>query len=124
MIEKIYDTESIGYASFCFKDKSTEQVFLVATTPENLANCLGNYISGVEKITVVDMCDRLILEASEESIIYCRDADLCGKINCLLASIQAGEKEAGMVLKAERETILEYLAMEEENVMRAECRMI
>lgn len=124
MMEKIFDTETIGYAYLYPADKGTRQEGVIAATPENLANYIGSHLHDAEKMIVTDMCDRLILDTYGGYINSCPDQNLCREINKYLSPVQMGDREAGKVLIVGRDAAEEYLGMEEEAVGMAECSMM
>lgn len=119
MLERIFDTETIGYACLYPAGGGMRQESLVAATPENLANYIGRHFFDAEKIVVTDMCDRLILDTYGGFINQCPDQNLCRKINSHLVPVQMGEKSAGKVLSVDRKAAEEYFALEDEAVTMA-----
>lgn len=123
MVEKIMDSEMMGYAYLYPIDGGSRQEALISTTPKNLANYIGRHMYDAEKIVVTDMCDRLILDTFGCFINTCPDQKLCQNITRHLAPIQMGEKEAGRVLEIDRNIAEEYFAAEDQAVTMAELGM-
>ena len=98
--------------------------YMLALTPENLANFIGARGYDAKKIVITDVLDRLIVNTCMGMLDVCPDQKLCGRIIEYLAPIQLGEKEAGEILAVERNVADEYFAMEDEEVTMAECQML
>lgn len=124
MIKAIMETEKMGYAYLEPYDGGPRQAFLIATTPQNLANFIGSHMFDAEKITVTDMLDRLLLNTCGGFLDRCPYRNLHMEIMPLLIPIQMGFEEAGDVQQVSLETANEYFNMEEEAVMLAECSMM
>lgn len=62
MMEKIMDTERMGYAYVYPSDGGARDEYLIATTPENMANFIGSRFPDVQKMVITDFLDRLILD--------------------------------------------------------------
>lgn len=123
MVEKIMDTETMGYAYLYLRDGGARKEYLIATTPENMANFIGSHFYDAQKMVVTDMSDRLIVETCGGFPDRCPDQKLCGEIVKHLAPVQMGEKEAGEILAVDRTQADEYWAMEDAAVTMAEYRM-
>lgn len=123
MVEKIMGTETMGYAYLYPQDDGARKEYLIATTPENMANFIGSHFYDAQKMVVTDMLDRLIVETCGGFLDKCPDQKLCGEIVWHLVPIQMGEKEAGEILAVDRTQADEYWAMEDAAVMMAEYRM-
>ena len=123
MIEKIMDTETMGYAYLYPQDGGARKEYLIATTPENLANFIGSHLYDAQKMVFTDMADCLIADTCGSFVDSCPDQKLCGEIVKHLAPIQTGEKEAGEILAVDRTQADEYWAMEDSAVAMAEYRM-
>ncbi len=124
MMERIMDTERVGYAYLYPRGKEGLQEFYISTTPENIANFLGSHYYDAEKMILTDICDRLILDTCGGFINNCPDQDLCRQIIPYLAPIQMGEKEAGEILMVSRAEADAYFAAEDEAVTMAEYGMM
>lgn len=124
MVEKILDSERVGYAYFYPSDDGNRQEFFISTTPENMANFLGSHFYDAEKMVITDMCDRLILDTYGGFVNNCPDQKLCEEIIFYLAPIQMGEKEAGEILMVTRDESNAYFAAEDEMVTMAEGMML
>lgn len=61
MIDKIFDGENVGYAYVYSDGNRCSESFVFDMTPENIANFIRKHQTGVEKIELTDMLDRLIL---------------------------------------------------------------
>lgn len=90
-VEKVLDTELVGYAFLYPSGSGARKEYMISTTPENLANFLGSHFMDAEKMIVTDMCDRLILDTFGGFINNCPNQKLCGEIVAKLAPIQMGE---------------------------------
>lgn len=123
MVEKIMDTETMGYAYLYPQDGGARKEYLIATTPENMANFIGSHIYDAQKMVITDMLDRLIVESCGGFLDKCPDQKLCGEIVQHLAPVQMGEKEAGEILAVDRTQADEYWAMEDAAVTMAEYRI-
>jgi len=124
MIERIQDSERVGYAYFYPSDGGKRQEFYISTTPENLANFLGSHYLDAEKMVITDICDRLILDTVGGYINNCPDQELCREIIPYLAPIQRGEKNAGEILMVTRDEADAYFMAEDEAVTMAECQTL
>lgn len=122
--EQIMDTETMGYAYEYPYGGGARKEYMLALTPENLANFIGARGYDAKKIVITDVLDRLIVNTCMGMLDVCPDQKLCGRIIEYLAPIQLGEKEAGEILAVERNVADEYFAMEDEAVTMAECQML
>lgn len=123
MMEKIMDTERMGYAYVYPSDGSAREEYLIATTPENMANFIGSRFPDVQKMVITDFLDRLILDTCGGFIDTCPNRKLCMEINSHLVPIQIGEKEAGEVLQLDRQQADAYFAAEDRAAAMAEYGM-
>ena len=124
MVGKIMDSERMGYAYLEPNDGGARQEFLISTTKENMANFIGSHFYDASKITITDMCDRLILNTCGPYLDNVPDQVLCGQLIPLLAPIQTGEREAGEVLAIDREEADAFFAEEDMAVTQAELGMM
>ena len=124
MVERIMDTETMGYAYEYPYGGGARKEYMLALTSENLANFIGARGYDAKKIVITDVLDRLIVNTCMGMLDVCPDQKLCGRIIEYLAPIQLGEKEAGEILAVERNVADEYFAMEDEEVTMAECQML
>ncbi|MCM1233197.1 MAG: hypothetical protein NC489_24020 [Ruminococcus flavefaciens] len=146
MVNRIMDTERMGYAYVYPADGETmggrhpmgeenpkgerhslgadnpREEYLIATTPENMAGFIASH-HDAQRITVTDIADRLLLDASDGLIKGNPGSEVRAKIITRLAQIQAGEKETGEVLQIERKQSDAYFAAEDRAVVMAEYGM-
>lgn len=123
MVERIMDTEAIGYAYLYPKDGGQCKEYLISTTPENLANFVGSHFMDAQQMIVTDMLDRLILNTTGGFLNQCPNQNLCREILQSLAPIQMGEAEAGEILAVDRDTADEYFMEEDQETTMAELSM-
>ena len=123
MMGKIMDTERMGYAYVYPSDGRAREEYLIATTPENMANFVGSRFLSAQKMVITDIADRLILDTCGGFIDTCPDQKLCMEINSHLVPIQLGEKEAGEILQLDRKQADAYFAAEDRAVAMAEYGM-
>lgn len=123
MMEKIMDTERMGYAYVYPSDGGAREEYLIATTPENMANFIGSRFPDVQKMVITDIVDRLILDTCGGFIDTCPDQKLCMEINSHLVPIQVGEKQAGEILQLDRQQADVYFAAEDRAATMAEYGM-
>lgn len=123
MIQRIMDTDTMGYACVYDSGSGKREEYLVALTAENLANLIGRKDGEARQITVTDVLDRLVADSRMGTLNSCPDQRLCREIKHFLEPIQRGEKEAGEILAVSREAADEYFAAEEKAAILAECRM-
>ena len=124
MVERIMGTGTMGYAYEYPYGGGARKEYMLALTPENLANFIGARGCEVEKIIITDIADRLVVNTTFGMLDVCPDQKLGGRIVQHLAPIQLGEKEAGKLLAVEREVADQYFAMEDEAVTMAEYQML
>ena len=123
MMGKIMDTERMGYAYVYPSDGKARKEYLIATTPENMANFVGSHFLDAQKMVITDFVDRLILDTCGGFIDTCPDQKLCMEINSHLAPIQMGEMEAGEILQLDRDQADAYFAAEDRAAAMAEYGM-
>lgn len=123
MMGKIMDTERMGYAYVYPSDGKARKEYLIAITPENMANFVGSHFLDAQKMVITDFVDRLILDTCGGFIDTCPDQKLCMEINSHLAPIQMGEKEAGEILQLDRDQADAYFAAEDRAAAMAEYGM-
>ena len=123
MVERIMDTEAIGYAYLYPADGEQRKEYLTSTTPENLANFVGSHFMDAQHMIVTDMLDRLILDTAGGFLNRCQNQNLCREILKSLAPIQMGEAESGEILAIDRDTADEYFREEDQAVTMAELSM-
>ena len=107
MVERIMDTEAIGYAYLYPAAGGERKEYLISTTPENLANFVGGHFMDARQMIVTDMLNQ----------------NLCREILKSLAPIQMGEAEPGEILAVDRDTADEYFMEEDQAVTMAEISM-
>ena len=117
------ETERMGYAYVYPSDGKARKEYLIATTPENMANFVGSHFLDAQKMVITDFVDRLILDTCGGFIDTCPDQKLCMEINSHLAPIQMGEKEAGEILQLDRDQADAYFAAEDRAAAMAEYGM-
>lgn len=61
MVERIMDTETMGYAYEYPYGGGARKEYMLALTPENLANFIGARGYDAKKIVITDVLDRLIV---------------------------------------------------------------
>lgn len=123
MMNRIMDSERMGYAYLHPSGGGERQEYILSTTPENMANFIGSHFCDAEKIVVTDILDRLIVDTCGGFLNTCPDQDLCHEIISFLAPIQMGEKEAGELLVIGRQQAEEYFAAEDAAATMAEYGM-
>ena len=123
MVERIMDTEAIGYAALYPAAGGARKEYLISTTPENLANFVGGHFMDARQMIVTDMLDRLILDTAGGFLNRCPNQNLCREILKSLAPIQMGEAEPGEILAVDRDTADEYFMEEDQAVTMAEISM-
>ena len=135
MVNRIMDTGRMGYACVYPSDgdamgegkpmgkENPREEYLIATTPENMANFVGSHFLDAQKMVITDFVDRLILDTCGGFIDTCPDQKLCMEINSHLAPIQMGEKEAGEILQLDRDQADAYFAAEDRAAAMAEYGM-
>lgn len=101
-VMEILDSGRAGYAYLYPGDGGDRQEFLIAWTPENIANLLGSPEYNAEKTVLTDMCGRLVLNTWGRAINHCPDYKLRCQVISFLVPIQAGEREAGKILMIDR----------------------
>ncbi len=124
MMAKIMDTENMGYAYFYPSDGSSRKEYLIATTPENMANFIGSHFFDADKMIITDMMDRLIVNTIGGFLDRCPDQGLCMKLQNYLIPIQQGEKEAGEILMVTRNEAEDFFMEEDCRITAAECVML
>lgn len=124
MIQRIMDTDTMGYASVYDSGSGKREEYLVALTAENLANLIGGKGGEARQISVTDVLDRLMVDSRMETLGSCLAQRLCRKINQFLASIQRGEEEAGEILAVCRDATDEYFAAKEKADILTEYQML
>lgn len=134
MMGKIMDTERMGYAYVYPSDggamgegnsmgkKPPREEYLVATTPENLADFISSH-RDAQRITVTDIADRPLLDISGGFINGNPGPGVRTKIINRLAQIQTGEMAAGEILQLDRKQADAYFAAEDRAVTMAEYGM-
>lgn len=123
---ELMEDGNLGYACVYFKDdQGMHTDFMFQMTAENIANFIGKHAYEADKIIMTDMCDCFICESVFGGFLMnCPDQELCREIIPYLAPIQMGEVEAKDFPMATREEMEELWHAEEEEVMRAEFRML
>ena len=122
-VERVLKGGNVGYAYFYPNNGTKMQQLVMNMTPENIANFLGKHFLDVNKVTLTDQVDRLILETCGGFIDYCPNQKLCMEINKYLAPIQMGEVEAKDIPLVTRDEYDEYGRWEDEQVTMAEMSM-
>lgn len=87
MVEQIMDTETMGYAYEYPYGGGARKEYMLALTPENLANFIGARGYDAKKIVITDVLDRLIVNTCMGMLDVCPDQKLCGRIIEYLAPI-------------------------------------
>lgn len=123
LVEEILEGEQVGYAYVYLQDGSKKQ-YVFDLTASNIANFIGTYQSGVQKIILTDMLDRLILDTVGGFIYNCSDQELCKAIIPILTPIQTGEAGVQEFPLVTRELFEEYSWLEDQRVTAAEISML
>ena len=123
MVERIMDTEAIGYAYLYPSARGQRKEYLISTTPENLANFVGSHFMDARQMIVTDMLVRLILDTTGGFLNRCPNQNLCREILKSLAPIQMRGAEPGEILVVDRDTADEYFMEEDQAVTMAELSM-
>ncbi len=74
MIQRIMDTDTMGYASVYDSGSGKREEYLVALTAENLASLIGRKGGETRQITVTDVLDRLVADSRKGTLDNCPDA--------------------------------------------------
>ena len=80
MVERIMDTETMGYAYEYPYGGGAREEYMLALTPENLANFIGARGYDAKKIVITDVLDRLIVNTCMGMLDVCPDQKLCGEL--------------------------------------------
>lgn len=123
MVQRIMDTERMGYAYLYPLEGGERKEYLISTTPENMANFIGSHFEDAEKMVITDAMDRLLVDTIGGFLDTCPDQNLCRKMIGYLAPIQMGQEEPGEVLAVDKEAAEEYFCEEEWMVTMAELSM-
>lgn len=123
MVEQIMDTEAIGYAYLYPVDGGARKEYLIATTPENLANFVGSHFKDTQQMIITDMMDRLILDTTGGFLNQCPNQDFRQELLQSLVPIQMGVTEPGNILAVDRNIADEYFMEEDQMVTMAELSM-
>lgn len=122
MVNRIMDTERMGYAYVYPSGGDAREEYLIATTPENMADFISSH-HNAHRITVTDIADRSLLDVSGGFISGNPGPGMRTKILTRLAQIQTGEKAAGEVLQLDRQQADAYFAAEDRMATMAEYGM-
>lgn len=123
MVEQIMDVEAIGYAYVYPGDGGARKEYLVATTPENLANFVGSHFKDVQQMIITDMMDRLILDTTGGFLNQWPNQDFRQELLQSLVPIQMGVTEPGNILAVDRNIADEYFMEEDQMATMAELSM-
>lgn len=124
MIDKILDGESVGYAYVYTDGNRCSESFVFDMTPENITNFISKHQTGVEKIVLTDMLDRLILNTIGGVIDNCPNQELCKNVIPLLSLIQTGEGQPEKFPIVTKAVYDEYCIWEDQMVTLAEISML
>lgn len=91
VIDEILDGENVVYAYVYSDGNRCSESFVFDMSPENIANFISKHQTGVEKIVLTDMLDRLILNTIGGVIDNCPNQELCKNVIPLLSIMQTGE---------------------------------
>ena len=123
MVERIMDTEMMGYDYLYPRGEEMRKEYLISTTPENLANFIGSHFTDAGKMVITDVMDRLIVDTVGGFLDTCPDQKLCRELIGRLAPIQMGEQEPGESLAVDREMSEEYFREEDQMITMMELSM-
>ena len=123
MVERIMDTEMMGYDYLYPRGDEMRKEYLISTTPENLANFIGSHFTDAGKMVITDVMDRLIVDTVGGFLDTCPDQKLCRELIGRLAPIQMGEQEPGEILAVDREMSEEYFREEDQMITMMELSM-
>ena len=123
---KIIDQGNLGYACiFRIGENGMHTDYMFNITSENIANLIEKYANEAEKIIITDICDQFVCESIYGGILSnCPDQELCRDILKHLLPYQMAEKDPSDLLIATKEEMEELWNEEEQEVMRAEIRML
>ena len=100
--------EDLGYAYLYPHNGSERQEFVFEMRPENIAHFLGAHQFDAEKMILMDLFDRLILDTIDGFMMNCPDQKLCRQIIPILVPIQMGGAEAKEIQTVAREQYEDY----------------
>ena len=124
MVERIMDTETMGYAYEYPYGGGARKEYMLALTPENLANFIGARGYDAKKIVITDVLDRLIVNTCMGMLDVCPDQKLCGRIIEYLAPIQLERRRLERFWRWNAMWQMNILLWKDEAVTMAECQML
>ena len=123
IIEKIMDSERMGYACFLSSDGKSAKEYLVSTTPANIASLVRRCCREGASMKVVDMAERVLLETEEAQIKNCTSSELRGAIEDILSLAVSSVEQASEILAVPKETAEQYFFEEDQATYMVEIGM-
>ncbi len=117
---EILESGSIGYA-YLFDAKARKTLEkVVSLEPKNLAALFRKYGTEMERMSVTDMRDRMVLRAASGKISSCKDGELRREIEQHLTALLLAEEKATEVLEVDKKAADQYFGEEDQAVTWAE----
>ena len=114
MIEKIMESERMGYASFSYQDGKTAKEALVSTTPENIASLMLHYqVSGMS-MKITDIAERLLIETEGAQIKSCVSSELKSAVEDSLNFAESIGEQMCEILEVPKDVAEQYFFEEDQ----------
>ena len=124
MIEKIMDSENMGYAYLYPADGGETKSYLVSTQPRSIAALVNCYKQEDMRIVITDMAERSIIEVHGAKIEKCADSKLESAIADRLSSGRHCEKQREEALAVSKDAADQYFFEEDQAVAVMEAGML
>lgn len=124
MIEKIMDSENMGYAYLYPADGSETKSYLVSTQPRSIAAFVNCYKQADMRIVITDMAERSIIEVYGAKIEKCADSKLESAIADSLSLGGHCENQRERIPAVPKEAADQYFFEEDQAVTVMEAGML
>ena len=124
MIEKIMDSENMGYAYLYPADGGEMKSYLVSTRPRSIAAFINCYKQKNMRIVITDMAERPMIEVRGAKIEKCADSKLKNVLADILSSGRHCEKQREEALAVPKDAADQYFFEEDQAVAVMEAGML
>mgnify|MGYP005757512293 FL=1 len=124
MIEKIMDSENMGYAYLYPAGGGETKSYLVSIRPRSIAAFVNCYKQADMRIVITDMAERPMIEVHGAKIVKCADSKLESAIADSLSSGRHCEKQREEALAVSKDAADQYFFEEDQAVAVMEAGML
>lgn len=124
IIEKIMNSERMGYAFFSSSDGKVVKESLVSTTPDNIASLMSCFCRNGVSMKIKDMTERVLIETEGAQIKNCTSSKLRSTIEDILSLAGSSGGKASEMLVVAKDVAEQYFFEEDQAVSMMEIGVL